>query len=57
MRKKQLQKALFMIPKDTEILIKVDNVMFGIENYSYVVDETNKTYLVLQVKQSSDIKK
>ena len=57
MRKKQLQKALFMIPKDTEILIKVDGVMFGVENYSYVVDETNKTYVILNAKKASDIKK
>lgn len=57
MRKKQLRKALFMMSNDIEILIKVNNELFGIENYSYTVDEQGHTYLILNAKQSTDLRK
>ena len=57
MRKKQLRKALFMMSNDIEILIKVNNELFGIENYSYTVDEQGHTYLILNAKQNTDLRK
>lgn len=50
MKKKQLKRALFMIPKDTEILVKVNGIYYPVEKITYRTDSDDHTYIILEAQ-------
>ena len=51
MTKKDLQKAIRWLKKDTEIIFKDEkNVVHGIEKICYSVDSDGHTFLILEAK-------
>ena len=52
MTKKDLQKAIRWLKKDTEIIYKDEkNVVHGIEKICYSVDSDGHTFLILEAKK------
>ena len=50
MKKKQLKRALFMIPKDTEILVKVNGIYYPVGKITYRTDSDDHTYIILEAQ-------